>query len=213
MYVHGKVPLWPSNTFSSTKNQSKASLDVINSNPQKHQVILISFTGRQVETGCQATNRDRGPLEVNLNFQRNPIKMQALRRQTLAGHRLCNTASRKKEGIFSPRRWGKWGRAAVAGIKSVETCSLRWNKDSLFISSACFPGVILPFFSWGSRKGKIRPQEHLQLNCRLSSTETKQLCCLLLWKEETVNLQNISFYDPRYLRADVLCLFNCMYSM
>lgn len=68
----------------------------MNSEPRKHRAILISFTKRQAETGCQATNRDSGPLQVNLNFQRNPIKMQALRRQTLAGH-FCVTLSAQGE--------------------------------------------------------------------------------------------------------------------
>ena len=78
--VHKEVraeadPLWPCNiSCLQNKNQSKASLDMINSRPEKTRSDLISVTERQVETGCQATIETETPSRLIWTFKEIQLK-------------------------------------------------------------------------------------------------------------------------------------------
>lgn len=89
--------------------------------PRESRSDLISLTERQLECGCQATTRDRGTLEVILNFQRNPIKTAAAKRQTLARRLLCNTASVRglsmTPGEIGPSWGGSYEKSAFAFVQ------------------------------------------------------------------------------------------------
>lgn len=132
----------------------------MNSKPEKHEAILISFTERQVETGCQATNRNWGPLEVNLNFQRNPIKMQALRRQTLAGH-FCVTLGKRRYFLTTTLR--EIGPGCHGCYKSQHFLLCSGNVQSV-LKQRLFV-YLLSLFSWGhfailllrQQEGKDKP--------------------------------------------------------
>lgn len=77
VHVYEADPLWPYNiSCLRNKNQSKASLDMMNSSPKKTRSDLISLTERQVETGCQATTETEGPSGLIWTFNEIQLKRQ-----------------------------------------------------------------------------------------------------------------------------------------
>lgn len=123
MEILGWIPCDPSTLLFTKKKKKKESIKSRSRHDeqrlQETRRDLISLKERQVEAGCQAATRDGDPFEVNLNFQRNPIKTAALKRQTLAGHLLCNTASvQEKIGYFLTMTPGEIGPGCCGYYKS-----------------------------------------------------------------------------------------------
>lgn len=184
-------PLWPFNTSClRNENQSKQVQTWWIAAPRNKEHFNQSY-GEKL--GVRSHPETEAPLEVNLNFQRNPIKTVALKRETLAGHLLCDTASvQEKIRYFLTMAPGEIGPIWCGFYKSQHFLLCGGNVESalkqrlfvyqLSLFSSGHTAILL--LRWQKRKDRT------QLNRSTTGPALYKhqtpCSCLPLWKEKNL---------------------------